>query len=282
MSRIELPNVNASSVAQTRWALRDDALVDWAPDIRAADSDERTITIYDVIGEDYWTGEGVTAKRISGALRKMGAGNVTVNINSPGGNFFDGVAIFNLLKEHDGEVTIRVMGLAASAASVIAMAGDKIEIAETGFMMIHNAWTIVIGNRHDIAGEMKTLEGFDTTMADLYAKRADVDVSAATEWMDEETWFNGKEAVEAGLATGFLPGDQVTSDPEASASTDDIRMDLRIDNMIRSTNPEMSRKERRALHADMTGGKRNAVPTDTPSAVAITEALNGLAQTINA
>lgn len=281
MSRIDLPNVNASAVANNLWALRDDVLTDWSPDIRAADDDETTITIYDVIGEDYWTGEGVTAKRINAALRKIGSRDVTVNINSPGGNFFDGVAIFNLLKEHDGEVTVRIMGLAASAASVIAMAGDRIEIAETGFLMVHNAWTIIIGNRHDIAGEMETLAGFDTTMAQLYAKRASVDEQEAVEWMDAETWFNGTEAIEAGLATDFLPGDRVTSDPEASASMDMIRADLRVENMIRSTQPNMSRKERRALLSDMKGGKPSAASTDTPSAVAVTEALKDLAQTIN-
>ena len=106
------------------------ALSSWDSSIRAAAEDERTISIYDVIGVDYWTGEGVTAKRIASALRGLGKGPVTVNVNSPGGDMFEGLAIYNLLREHDGEVTIKVLGLAASAASIIAMAGDTVQIVQ--------------------------------------------------------------------------------------------------------------------------------------------------------
>ena len=89
----------------------------------AAEADEgATISIYDVIGEDWWTGEGVTAKRIAAALRAIGKEPVTVAINSPGGDMFEGLAIYNLLREHEGEVNVKVLGLAASAGSVIASA----------------------------------------------------------------------------------------------------------------------------------------------------------------
>ena len=87
------------------------ALDRWNPGICASaaeDDDARSISVYDVIGYDYWTGDGVTAKRIAAALRNMGAGPVTVNINSPGGDMFEGLAIYNLLREHKGEVTVKV------------------------------------------------------------------------------------------------------------------------------------------------------------------------------
>jgi len=115
----------------------------WNPGVHAADGGEsdRTISIYDVIGYDFF-GDGVTARRIAGALRNMGEGPVTVNINSPGGDMFEGLAIYNLLREHPGEVTVKVLGLAASAASVIAMAGDTVQIARAGFYMVHNAWVV--------------------------------------------------------------------------------------------------------------------------------------------
>lgn len=282
MTLLNLPSIQPKAdISDTLWALRDDATAKWSPEIRAADEDETTITIYDVIGEDYWTGEGVTPKRISAALRKIGSRDVTVNINSPGGNFFDGVAIFNLLKEHPANVTVRVMGLAASAASVIAMAGDDIEIAETGFLMVHNAWAIIIGNRHDLESEIATLEGFDNTMADLYAKRSGAEVEEAQKWMDDETWFNGKEAIAAGLATDFLPGDKVAEDPEAAINADQIRATLRIDNSLRQTNPNLSRKERQALLNGFKAGKPGAAGTVKPGADDIAAALQGLAQTIN-
>ena len=97
------------------------ALDCWKPGLRiAAQSDENTINIFDTIGEDYWTGECVTAKSISKSLASMKGKDITVNINSPGGSMFEGLAIYNLLREHDGKITVKVLGIAASAASIIA------------------------------------------------------------------------------------------------------------------------------------------------------------------
>ena len=110
---------------------------------------------------------------------------MVVNINSPGGDFFEGVAIYNLLREHQGRVTVQVMGLAASAASVIAMAGDQILMGDGSFLMIHNAWAVAIGNRHDMADAAKLLEPFDTAMAKVYAARSGVTEAEAARMMDE-------------------------------------------------------------------------------------------------
>lgn len=188
------------------------ALDRWNPGICAAaaeDDEARTISVYDVIGYDYWTGEGVTAKRIAAALRSMGAGPVTVNVNSPGGDMFEGLAIYNLLREHKGEVTVKVLGLAASAASIIAMAGDKVQIARAGFLMIHNAWVVVMGNRNDLREVADWLEPFDAAMADIYAARTGEDVKAMAKLMDAEAWIGGTQAVEDGFADELLPSDQV-------------------------------------------------------------------------
>lgn len=187
------------------------ALDRWEAGVRAAsDTDaERSISIYDVIGYDYWTGEGVTAKRIAASLRGMGKGPVTVNINSPGGDMFEGLAIYNLLREHDGEVTVKVLGLAASAASVIAMAGDTVQIARAGFLMIHNAWVVAAGNRNDLREYAETLEPFDRAMADIYAARTGQDQKAMAKLMDAETWIAGSDAIDGGFADELLPSDQV-------------------------------------------------------------------------
>lgn len=197
------------------------ALDRWNPAIRAAadeSDDERSISVYDVIGQDFWTGDGVTAKRVSAALRKMGAGPVTVNINSPGGDMFEGLAIYNLLREHKGEVTVKVIGLAASAASVIAMAGDTVQIARAGFLMIHNAWTVALGNRHELREIADWLEPFDRTMADIYSSRSDQDIEAVLAMMDGETWMGGADAIAKGFADELLPSDQVSNDEKATAS----------------------------------------------------------------
>jgi len=187
------------------------ALDRWTPGIRAAADDEadRSISVYDVIGTDFWTGEGVTAKRIAAALRSMGAGPVTVNVNSPGGDMFEGVTIYNLLREHKGEVTVKILGLAASAASIIAMAGDTVQISRAGFLMIHNAWVVALGNRIDLRDIADWLEPFDAAMADVYAARTGNETKAIQKLMDAESWIGGSAAIEQGFADELLPSDQV-------------------------------------------------------------------------
>lgn len=187
------------------------ALERWNPGIRAAadSEEERSISVYDVIGYDYWSGDGVTAKRVAGALRAMGKGPVTVNVNSPGGDLFEGLAIYNLLREHDGEVTVKVLALAASAASIIAMAGDTVQIARAGFFMVHNTWVVAMGNRNDLHEYADWLEPFDTAMADIYAAHTGEAVEAMQKLMDAETWIPGSEAVEKSFADELLPSDQV-------------------------------------------------------------------------
>lgn len=208
------------------------ALDRWNAGVQAADKeDERTISVYDVIGHDYWTGEGVTAKRISGALRALGKGAITVNVNSPGGDMFEGLAIYNLLREHDGEVTVKVLGLAASAASVIAMAGDKVQIARAGFFMVHNSWVTAVGNRHDLSDLAATLKPFDDAMAGIYAARTGKDAKAMAKLMDSETWIGGETAIEDGFADELLPSDQV-SKGAAKASASAVR---RIESALRAS-----------------------------------------------
>lgn len=221
------PCAGVSSQLQPR------ALDRWQSGVRAASEQDadRTISVYDVIGYDYWTGDGVTAKRIAGALRGMGAGPVTVNVNSPGGDMFEGLAIYNLLREHDGEVTVKVLGLAASAASIIAMAGDTVQIARAGFLMIHNAWVMAIGNRNDLIELAATLQPFDDAMASIYSARTGHDIKAMAKLMDAETWIGGQAAVDDGFADELLPSDQVKKG-ESKASASAIR---RIEAALRSS-----------------------------------------------
>ncbi|SIR00077.1 head maturation protease, ClpP-related [Pseudacidovorax sp. RU35E] len=198
------------------------ALDRWQPGIRAAADgagEDRTISIYDVIGYDYWTGDGVTAKRIAGALRNLGKGPVTVNLNSPGGDMFEGLAIYNLLREHEGEVTVKVLGLAASAGSIIAMAGDNVQVARAGFFMVHNSWVMAAGNRLDLREIADWLEPFDAAMADIYTARTGLKTDAVAKLMDAESWIGGSAAVDQGFADSLLPSDQVgKGDTKASAS----------------------------------------------------------------
>lgn len=190
----------------------------WDGSIRAAaQSGENTITIFDVIGEDWW-GDGVSANRIAAALRSLGVDDVTVHINSPGGDMFEGLAIYNLLREYQGKVTVKVLGLAASAASIIAMAGDEVQIGRGAFLMIHNAWIVAAGNRNDFREYADYLEPFDKAMADIYAARSGMPVVEIQSLMDKESFIGGGDSVEKGLADALLSSDEITSDDESPSA----------------------------------------------------------------
>lgn len=235
-------------------------LREWTPGLRAEGSDAaHVITILDQIGED-WYGEGVTAKRIAAALRSIKGDEVIVDINSPGGDFFEGVAIYNMLRQDPRKITVRILSLAASAASVIAMAGDEVQIGRAGFLMVHNAWVVAIGNRHDLVEAAETMEPFDDAMAAVYAEKAGVDRAQAAKWMDAETWFNGEDAVAAGLADAFLAADVRQGQQEDSPKSA-LR---RIDTLLAKQN--VSRTERRALLSEVTGGTPGAAAHVTPRA----------------
>lgn len=153
------------------------------------------IDLYDEIG--YW---GTDARDFRARLKEA-TGDITLRINSPGGDVFDGIAIYNDLLAYDGKVKVEVIGLAASIASIIAMAGDEITIADNAMMMIHNAWTIGVGNRHDFADVAARLTKIDDALARTYAARTATGIRAIKQMMDDETWLTAKEAKEAGFAT---------------------------------------------------------------------------------
>ncbi|MGU7882119.1 head maturation protease, ClpP-related [Burkholderia sp. AW50-3] len=249
MSLMSLPEIKAVSCLKGgEQVARPDVLARWQPEIRAATGDDvGGITINGAIGET-WDGAGVTSNRIAGALRTIGAGvPVVVNLNSPGGDFFEGVAIYNLLRQHDAEVTVNVMGLAASAASVIAMAGDKILMGDGAFLMIHNAWSVAVGNRHDFIAAAETLAPFDDAMASLYAKRSGMSKAEAAALMDKETWISADQAVKNGMATGLLD-DTETSKGDAKAA-EQRRILATVDSALASTG--MSRVQRAEVLARM-------------------------------
>ncbi|MFG1333995.1 head maturation protease, ClpP-related [Xanthobacter autotrophicus] len=191
---------------------------DDAAGVRALAVGDNVITMFDVVGEDFWTGGGVTAKKVAQQLRAIGDRPVEVQINSPGGDMFEGLAIYNVLREHPQDVTVKVMGMAASAASVIAMAGDRIEVGAASFLMIHNAWVLAMGNRNDLRETADWLEPFDTAMVSLYAGRSKQDAKTIAKWMDAETYMSGVTAIERGFADALLPADAVSQDEAAKAS----------------------------------------------------------------
>jgi ATP-dependent protease ClpP protease subunit len=206
MLKKKLPLISALDFPRGNNKIEETIFSRWNPNIRAAQEENNTITIYEIIGEDFWSGSGFTAKRMAAALRSIGnEKDVVVSINSPGGDFFEGAAIYNLLREHKGKVTVKIIGLAASAASLIAMAGETIQISEIGFYMIHDVWACVCGNRNELTKTAETFEVFDGAMADVYSARSGHDRDEIVEMMDNDAWMNATDAIEKGFADELLP-----------------------------------------------------------------------------
>lgn len=159
------------------------------------DDDTAEIRIYDIIGWPF-----IEAQDIADQLDQITAANLVVAINSPGGDIFDAVAIYNLIRQHAAKVTTRVDGIAASAASIIAQAGDQRVMVSGSQMMIHKAWTIALGNADEMAKVAEVLAKQDSIIAGIYAERSDGDKDTYASLMAEESWFDADETVDAGLA----------------------------------------------------------------------------------
>lgn len=163
------------------------------------DDEKTVIYIYDEIGDSWW-GESTSANEFVQQLSTIKSKNIELHLNSPGGDIFDGVAIYNALKSHSAEVTVIVDALAASAASFIAQAGDKIIMTRAATMMIHDGAGLVWGTASDMRDTADLLDKLSNTVADIYSARAGESVEFWRNLMIEEVWYNSSEAVEAGLA----------------------------------------------------------------------------------
>lgn len=148
--------------------------------------------------------EGFTVSDVAAALAEHGEGDLTVRINSGGGIATDGMAIYSLLKTHPGEITMIVDGVAASAASLIAMASDKRQIMDGAMLMIHDPATITIGNAAEHEKNTAFLHKLADNFAGVYARAADIKPAAAREIMKAETWYTAQEAKAAGFVTEVL------------------------------------------------------------------------------
>lgn len=170
-------------------------------------ADGNTIWLYDFIvsSEDdaYWYG-GVSAEGFAKLLAEM-SGPVTVRVNSPGGDVFGGRAMAQAIRGYEGEVTVQIDGYAASAASTVAVAGDKVVAAPDAMVMIHRAWTLTIGNLKDHLDTAALLEKIDVTIAERFAVKSGEGDVDWLDLMDKETWFTASEAISAGLIDEVLP-----------------------------------------------------------------------------
>jgi len=186
-------------------------------ELKSRKDDDDRIYIYDEIGPSF---VGFSAADLLSMLPKDNDKSVTVNLNSPGGDVFEGVAIYNLLHQR-GNVTIQIDGIAASIASVIAMAGDRIEIAEAGQLMIHNLWTVAMGEADTFRAIADTLDTVKRQIAGVYAARTGMEVTTLGQMMDRETYITAEQAEGFGFVDAIIANKR---GPEQAQAKPDYRL----------------------------------------------------------
>ena len=184
---------------------------------------ERTLFLNGMISDETWYGDEVTPQLFKDELN-AGNGNITVWINSPGGDVFAAAQIYNMLRDYKGSVTVKIDGIAASAASVIAMAGDTVCVSPVAMMMIHNPATMAMGETRDMQKAIAMLNEVKESILNAYEFKTGLTRARLSHMMDDETWFNAKKAVELGFADKILFADgqgDVTNDAGEGVAVSD-------------------------------------------------------------
>lgn len=171
---------------------------DWA-----RDSDERVLYFDGEISDETWWDDKVTPGLFRDELFS-GEGDITIWLNSPGGDCVAASQIYAMLMDYKGNVTVKIDGIAASAASVIAMAGTKVLMAPTALMMVHNPLTVAIGDSEEMQKAMEMLDEVKESIINAYQIKTNQSRAKISHWMDAETWMNANKAIELGFADGIL------------------------------------------------------------------------------
>lgn len=185
----------------------------WIKNQDESGSEMRTLFLNGEISDETWYGDEVTPKLFKDEL-DAGKGPISVWINSPGGDVFAAAQIYNMLMDYPYDVTVKIDGLAASAASVIAMAGTTVEMSPVAMMMIHNPATVAIGDSEEMKKAIKMLDEVKESIMNAYEIKSGQSRDKISKLMDAESWFNAKKAVELGFADKilFVDGQEDTDD----------------------------------------------------------------------
>lgn len=171
--------------------------------IKNEETSETELIFSGPISDETWWGDEITPAMFRDELAKV-SGNFTVWLNSPGGDCFSASQIYTMLRNHKGKVTIKIDGIAASAASVVAMAGDETLITPTGMLMIHNPMTFASGNKSDMEKAIAVLEEVKESIINAYVLKTGLSRNKVSKLMDDETWMNAEKALQLGFVDGIL------------------------------------------------------------------------------
>lgn len=174
--------------------------------INEAEKSERILFLNGTIAEESWFDDEITPKLFKEELNS-GSGNITVWLNSPGGDCIAAAQIYNMLMDYKGEVTIKIDGIAASAASVIAMAGTKVLMSPVSMLMIHNPMTVAFGNQEEMKKAIDMLVEVKESIINAYELKTGLSRTKLSHLMDLETWMDANKAIELGFADGIMSRD---------------------------------------------------------------------------
>ena len=177
----------------------------WKNEASSDGQEARSLEIYGEIASESWFDDDVTPDMFRSELM-AGTGPVTVWINSPGGDVIAASQIYTMLSEYPGKVTVKIDGIAASAASVVAMAGNEVLMAPTAMMMIHNPATMAFGDHNDMKQAIRMLDEVKQSIINAYERRTHLPRDEISRLMENETWMNARRAIELGFADGMLEG----------------------------------------------------------------------------
>ena len=171
--------------------------------VKNEDTSETELYFEGPISDCTWLGDEITPAMFRDELTKV-SGNLTVWINSPGGDCISASQIYTMLRSHKGKVTVKIDGIAASAASVVAMSGDETMISPTGYLMIHNPMTLASGNKSDMEKAIALLDEIKEGIINAYVRKTGLSRNKISKLMDDETWLNAEKALQLGFVDGIL------------------------------------------------------------------------------
>lgn len=217
---------------------------------QADGSEPRVLELYGTIAEESWFDDDVTPQMFHDELFS-GTGDVVIWLNSPGGDCIAASQIYSMLMDYKGHVTVKIDGVAASAASVIAMAGTKVLMAPTALMMIHNPATMAFGDHNDMKEAIRMLDEVKESIINAYILKTGLGHDEISKFMEQTTWMNANKAIELGFADGMLEDEKKKEVQNISFTFSENAINKALFNKIAEKTPKQTKAQGRSVDSLM-------------------------------